>query len=231
MFAAAAGLIVVLATNVQRTGPYGTFSGYDYLGRVTSIAASWRVPRTLGGAADSSAATWIGVQSQRSPAQFVQIGTQEQGSGRDFAFWSDAKHGFLPQFLGDVNPGDRVRVSIGRSQGGWALVIADPAARIDRAFDVRQTRLDSFDQAEWLQEDPTASANGTPQQPIAYPQLTPVRFDDLSVNATAPDYRDLLAQWMSLPGEITLAPTPLEGGGFTIHAVKLGAVRTPHGVS
>jgi hypothetical protein len=207
---AGAAAILIFAPAGQQLGRYGAFAGYTTFGPVRSIAASWTVPRTLGGPATASAATWIGVQSQSMHGPFVQVGTQEEGSGRDFAFWSDPERHFAPQFLGFVAAGDDVSARLVRIQDGWAATLYDPPAAA-RIVTIQQPAGARFDQAEWFQEDPSQRSR---TQRVPYPTLAALNFRSLRLNRAAPGYAALYAQWMSLPGGKSLAPTALAGDAF-----------------
>jgi hypothetical protein len=194
---------------------FGHMAGYVWSGPVTAVAGSWSVPR-MSGAGEAHASTWIGAQapglSLRPP--FIQVGTVED---RAFAhpvyraFWTDTRHGFHPQILFTVGPGDAVSTALGRTAGRWRVDIVDTTSGRRASFSTREEGTADFNLAEWLQEDPSQ----TPGRAMRYPELSALHMRAVAINGAAPRYGDVFAQWMSLPGR-ELAPTPLRGGAFAI---------------
>ncbi|MGA2470171.1 MAG: hypothetical protein ABSG64_05725 [Solirubrobacteraceae bacterium] len=247
-------IIVVVAVHFvgpilfpSTTGPFGSQAGYAAVsaGRVRSVAATWRVPRVLGGARDAQAGTWVGVQAgweadvpagwqpavqlPGDAVPFVQVGTIEQGVGfhdRDHAFWSDADHSFSPVFLGPVSAGDLVSARLVETQIGWAVTVDDITTRTSRTAMSYQGVGSRYDVGLWLQEDPmevTSVSDLSRFSRMPYPQLSPVRFQRLLVNGKPPAYANVYSQWLSLPGERNLAPTPLVGDQFGFHVARISS--------
>jgi hypothetical protein len=199
---------------------FGHMAGYVRSGPVTAVAGSWSVPR-MSGAGEAHASTWIGAQgpgpSLRPP--FIQVGTVED---RAFAhpvyraFWTDTRHGFHPQILFTVRPGDAVSTALGLTAGRWRVDIVDTTSGRRASFSTREEATAEFNLAEWLQEDPSQTSG----RAMRYPELSTLRMRALAVNGAAPRYDDVFAQWMSLPGR-ELAPTPLGGGAFAITRTAL----------
>jgi hypothetical protein len=199
---------------------FGQFAGYVWLGHVTSVRASWSVPRIALGSF-GLAGTWIGAEAR---GAFIQIGTNEE-SFRPWelapleqgyqAFWSDPAHHFRAQRLFSVHPGDHMSASLTLADRRWTLVIIDKTIGRAAHFSTRDEADASFNRADWLQEDPGTKSHAAP-----YPRLTAVRFAHLKVNATAPDYSGLYSQWMSVNGR-NWAPTPLSHDSFSLRPATL----------
>ena len=194
---------------------FGHMAGYVWSGHVSAVAASWAVPR-MSGTGEAHASTWIGAQapgrSQHSP--FIQVGTvEDRGSSRAVygAFWTDTARGFHPQILFHVHPGDAVSTALTLAAHRWRVYIVDTTSGQRTSFETSEETTGDFNLAEWLQEDPTSTSGKV----TAYPGLSQVRMSALAINGSAPRYRDVFAQWMSLPGR-DLAPTPLRDGAFAI---------------
>jgi hypothetical protein len=206
-------------------GSFGAFAGYQWDGRVTSVQASWIVPRILRSTPRRGlAGQWIGAQTSSASGPFIQIGTEEWDAdpARDprrsyFAFWSDTKHHYLDQPLFNIDPGDTVSATLKLTGGRWVLGIIDTTTGTNAYFSTAQETNGSFTQASWLQEHVVGTR---PRRPFAYPRLTTVGFRGLRVNSTAPSYGDLCPSWMSENGQ-TLAPTALHADSFTLeHATS-----------
>jgi Peptidase A4 family len=201
---------------------FGKFAGYDRFGRLHEIAASWTVPRIVGGR--GAASTWIGAQAPGDPGPFIQIGTNEQRDTlpekREYhAFWSDKTQQFHGIELFGVHPGDRISASLKQVHAQWKLAIVDANSGDRSIFEAPEEAKYSFNDAEWLQEDITDDRTG---RPFPYPQLSPVGFRNLRVNSRPPGYAHVVSSWMSADKE-DFAPTPLHGGGFTIHTATVSA--------
>lgn len=209
--------IGIAAHNVD--GPFGPFAGYLRVGDVRSVAASIRVPRIERGSPLGEAGTWIGVQGYGAPRRFIQIGVLEirarpQGWAHPrngyIEFWSDVRHGFRPAFLTPVHPNDVIRTSISLSRGRWQLEIDDVTTGTARRFSTAQETGGSFEQAEWVQEDP-----GTEAHHVSYPRLAAPVFSDLVIDGAKPRPSALYSQWMSVNGG-NLGPSRVRNGGFTL---------------
>ncbi|MGH2896654.1 MAG: G1 family glutamic endopeptidase, partial [Solirubrobacteraceae bacterium] len=194
---------------------FGHMAGYVWSGHVTSVAASWPVPR-MSGAGEAHASTWIGAQApglrRRSP--FIQVGTvEDRGSSSPVfgAFWTDTIRGFHPQILFHVRPGDAVSTALALAAGRWRVYIVDVTSGQRASFSTSEEGVGHFNLAEWLQENPSQTSGTTTR----YPDLSTVRMSAMAINGAAPRYGDVFAQWMSLPGR-DLAPTPLRDGAFAI---------------
>jgi hypothetical protein len=227
---AGAVLVALVAFGVTAGGgrgaglSLGRFAGYVWRGSVTSVAASWTVPAIAPASHPGQAGTWIGAEGP-SPAgryPFIQVGTNEEriaGAGgglRYYAFWSDPVRGFHPQFLFTVAPGDRIAARLAQiaDEGLWAVTIADRRSGRRASFLTTEDARQTFNQAEWLQEDITEARTGAA---FPYPSLSPVRFTGVAVDGAAPTGGDLYSQWMSA-GSATVAPTALRVGAFTLRA-------------
>jgi len=198
---------------------FGAFGGYQRYGPVHSLRAEWAVPRVTSSTPWQLASTWIGAQAPRPGRAFIQVGTDEgctegpcSPEGPDyFAFWSDTAHGYHPQRLFDVGPGDRISARLVRSGASWHVAIADETRRVRARVTTGDETSGPLELAEWTQEDPVR----LPGVLAPYPSLDGVRFSDVEVNGLRPSYNRLYSTWMSVNGA-DLAPTPLEGGAFTL---------------
>jgi hypothetical protein len=227
--ATAVGLGTTACDSAQRSAhlesSFGHMAGYVWSGHVTAVSAAWSVP-WMSGAGEAHASTWIGAQAPgqalRSP--FIQVGTvEDRGSARPVyrAFWTDTTRGFHPQILFRVRPGDAVSTALSLTAGRWRVVILDTTSGQRASFMTREEGTSDFNLGEWLQEDPSETTG----RATRYPELSTVRMHGLAINGAAPLYRDMYAQWMSLPGR-DLAPTPLGDGAFAISR----GVLTPAGL-
>lgn len=219
-----AGSVVMAgaALGAQRSQwSFGSFAGYVWRGHVASVRGSWSVPSVLVGPMGSAGA-WIGAQAPGSPGAFVQIGTTEErvrpfalgASGTIYyAFWSDVANHFHPRALFLVHPGDDISTSLRLAGGRWTIAIVDRTSGAAKHFSTNQEARASFNQAEWVQEDPRDELTG---KPLPYPRLSTVRFRRLAVNSRTPAYADLYSQWMSASGS-NWAPSPLRRDSFAVH--------------
>ncbi len=200
----------------------GAFAGYSWHGRVTSVQASWVVPRILPGSPrGASAATWISAQAPGSgpsgSGPFIQIGINEWVDQYPnhrlrldyFAFWSDTKRRYLDQPLFDVGPGDTVSAVLKLANGRWILGIMDETSGTNAYFSTSEDAHGSFNDASWLQEHVV----GFRRQHFPYPRLSAVEFRGLEVDGTPPPTHALCVGLMSEAGH-TLAPTPLRADSF-----------------
>ncbi|MGD1058902.1 MAG: G1 family glutamic endopeptidase [Solirubrobacteraceae bacterium] len=214
----------VLAVSAYGATPspwaFGSFAGYVWRGHVTSVQASWTVPEIASNTSGLSG-TWIGAQAPGSPGAFIQIGVNEArlrpfalGARftQDYAFWSDVANHFHAHLLFPVYPGDRISASLMLAHRQWMLTIVDKTSRATAHFATRDEASASFNQAEWLQEDPR---NGFTHKPALYPRLSAIRFRRLYINSVMPAYRDLYSQWMSANG-VNFGPSPLRQDAFTL---------------
>lgn len=221
-------LVAVAALGGKRSSwSFGPFVGYAWQGRVTSVQASWIVPRITGRSSPGVAGTWIGAAASGAPGPFIQIGTNEESSapsqtevpGRYYAFWTDVRHHVHPQPLFRVDPDDNLTASLTLTHRRWKLAILDATSGAAARFTTRDEAQASFDWAEWTQEDVT---NNATRKPYPYPQLTAVSFRGLRVNSTTPAYADLYSGWMSVDGSY-LAPTPLRDDSFTLRRAAVSS--------
>ncbi len=216
----------------------GAFAGWIWSGNVTTVSASWTVPSILGSSSPGRAGTWIGAQApgdENSP--FIQIGSNEElfsVNGGDpaipaaqtegvegyYAFWSDVRHHFHPQYLFAVAPGDRVSANMSLGGGRWRLTIHDVNSGRSRHLATTDEARGSFNEAQWIQEDVTDERTG---RLFAYPRLTRVSFAGLRVDRTRPSASDLSSQWMSPKHEVYEAPSPLRNASFSVRRRALGA--------
>jgi acyl dehydratase len=195
---------------------FGAFAGYVWRGDERSVAASWTVPRVTSGPKSvlALAGTWIGAQSPGGGrAPFIQVGINEAWSpvgNLYFAFYSDTKLSFHPHSLFPVRAGDTISASLRLADKRWHVLIVDHTHLRKAAFGTSDDADAVFNQAEWLQEDPSTLGGGH----VPYPQLSTVGFRRLRVNSGAPQYAKVRSQWMSENGQ-DLAPSPLVNDAFS----------------
>jgi hypothetical protein len=207
---------------VPRVG-LGAFAGYVWeSGSVSSISASWVVPRLTRHSSLGRAGTWIGAQAPGgNNAAFIQIGTNEERhaavGNMYYAFWADTADGFHPQWLWPVGRGDRIEARMTLANGRWHLMIKDARGDDESNFTTAQEANGAFNQAEWLQEDITKY--GTTLFP--YPSLSRVHFAHLTVNGAPPEAAALYSQWMSAARHPYLAPTAVDDDAFSLGAATL----------
>lgn len=212
----------------------GAFAGYaedlPVYEPVTSVQASFVVPRIAPGSATGEAATWIGAggAGASSLAPFIQVGVSEsrvaRASGvRDLylAVWSDTRKHFELMPLFRVVAGDRMRAELDLSHGRWTVSIVDVRTGAGRRFATSDQGRDVFGNAQIFQEDPTENS-GTGQL-VRYPRLSRVAFDDVQVDSGPLNYRWLLSSWMTENGQL-LAPGGVYASGFTLHTIRPSTV-------
>ncbi len=201
------------------------FAGYDeILSPLTEIATSFTVPSILAAPPKGSfatASTWIGAQS---PAgSFVQVGVTEfvswgpTGSNPDQefnAFWSSTSLDFHPNSVGKVSPGDEITVRMSLGASGWLLNFSDSTSGYSHTIDTHYGAGQSFNAAEWIQEDPISSANLFKNLP--YPSLSEVRFSGLQIDDTSPELGLEDGRAMDVSGGPWLVPTSFESDGFGV---------------
>ena len=219
----------------------GSFAGYVSDGApIDSLSATFTVPRIRPHSTSFSfAGTWIGAQAAGVNAPFIQVGVTETHteplpaplraqhlhSNIYTAFWSDTRLRFRAIPLFGVRPGDVIAASLRRRHDGWTVAIVDATSRRSARFHTRDEASNSFNWAEFLQEDPSSSVT---HRPVAYPRLSGVRFRQLLVNSVPPRRRArsfVLSQWMTTArGDV--GPGPLSGDAFTLRRQHLGAAAT-----
>jgi hypothetical protein len=223
-------LMVVLALSVgasrRRARPgwsFGPYAGYVWHGRVTSVQSSWTVPRILRGSPIGYGGMWIGAQAPGAPGPAIQIGVDEDdlsaAGGRYYAFWSDTGHHFKAELLFYVKPGDVLSASLRLARERWTFAIVDATSGASARFSTSEGPHAAFNEAEWMQEDPTNPANG---KPFPYPRLSAVGFRRLTVDSAAPADASLYSRWMSVNGG-NLAPTALHDDSFTLRPATVSA--------
>jgi hypothetical protein len=200
--------------------PFGPFAGYVRVGPVTSVSATFTVPRVASGSPLGVAATWIGAQWLGAPGRFVQIGVNEGRvqlhSGKVvvayYAFWSDVGHHFRAQPLFPAHAGDSLSAALTLAHKHWLLALTDNTSGRKARFSIGSETRGPFDLAEWLQEDPGAENNH-----VEYPRLTVPTFRRLTVNAAEPPpgSPNVFSQWMSANFG-TLGTTSLHDDSFTL---------------
>ena len=123
---------------------FGRMAGYVWSGRLSSVGASWSVPRMAPGFGEAHASTWIGAQAtgvaKRAP--FIQVGTTED-RGPDSrpvyaAFWTDTRRGYHPQILFHLHPGDVVSCGLTMVAGRWSVLILDRTSGQKALFQTRE---------------------------------------------------------------------------------------------
>lgn len=212
--------------SVAQAFPRTGLGGYTWLGQVRSIAAQWQVPTVEASSPVGLAATWIGAQDANGLSPFIQIGTTESALGGGVSsygvFWSDYAVGDQPQYIGYVRGGDVLAMSMRRTASGWQLVAKDQTSHKTLAATVAYEPEATFDQGEWLQEDPPAGT-GTgfiASRDASYPRTTTVRFEEVKVNGAVPDLVLADGQTLSATGDVFLVPTQFRGDSFQLLPAK-----------
>lgn len=226
---AASGVVVVAAVVIVvaagSSGPVSTvrerggdFAAWNWSGRVTSVQAAWRVPRILARSPQGVASTWIGAQGFGRQRAFIQIGVDEEfvKSGTRArtavyrAWWSDTVHHYLPQYLFEVAPGDRIFASLVLADGQWSPTLNDETSGASANFSTHQETRGPFSVAEWAQEHAMGSHGD------GYPRLSTVTFTNLTVDAAAPRPSKMYSLSMSSTGRGLIAPSRLRRDSFSI---------------
>jgi hypothetical protein len=115
-----------------------------------------------------------------------------------------------------VRPGDRLAASLALTAGRWMLAIVDRTSGKRAGFGTDEEAKPSFNQLDWLQEDPRSAAT---HRPLPYPSLSEVDFGGLRANSALPSAARLYASWMSLQRK-NLAPSSLRDDSFALQAAK-----------
>jgi hypothetical protein len=195
------------------------FGGYNWFGNVTEISATWRVPTIAASSPVGHGSTWIGAQNADGQPPFMQLGTTEDKNSLSsvmyWAFWSDPHEGYHPQPLEALAANDVVSAEMARVNSGWRLTFSDLTSKRSKRLTVHYSPSGSYDQGEWLQEDPTANTNEASAD-LPYPVMSAVSFSKLQVDDAAPslnlgDGATLLAN-----GGAFLVPSAFEHDAFSL---------------
>ena len=199
--------------------PATGFGGYNWFGDVTQISAQWKVPAILASSAAGHASTWIGAQNDEGQPPFIQLGTTEDKFSPSAifyeAFWSDVTAGYHPQTIVAVQPGDLVSAAMVQRSNGWALTFTDLTTGKTRHLTIHYGAGQRFDQAEWLQEDPTADST-TIAKDLPYPALSSVAFSHVLVNRTTPTLHLEDGATLLATSGIFLVPSMAHDGAFSL---------------
>jgi hypothetical protein len=194
---------------------YG-FAGYTDRATVTQISARWRVPYVDAKNNIGDASTWIAAQSI--DGHFIQLGTTEDAgfaSAPTFQiFWSDPVVHFHPQPLGIVAAGDLISYSMTKTSAGWTLRFDDRTTSKHHQLTVDYGQTASFNEGQWIQEDPTLSNFNVH---LPYPSMSLVTFSHLRLNDQVPKLSYQYAQVMSTSNGVYLIPSKVEDDHFTFH--------------
>jgi hypothetical protein len=222
-----AAAIVISVVTTSDTSPrpapdLGAFSGYVLrTRRVSSVRGSWVVPRLVAGDRPGAAAIWIAAEgSGATPtAPFIQVGVNlvrtPAGDDEYSAFWTDTARGFMPRFLTTVLPGDRLVAGLTLRDSRWHVALKDLTDHVDAAVVTAQDGTPTFNEAQWLQEDPARHATSVHRIRVPYAATSVVRFRALRADGRAPEPGLMVSEWMSL-AHTDLGPTPLAGDSFEI---------------
>lgn len=215
----------------QRTDqPFGAYAGYRWRGRIASVEGSWTVPRIDPGSTPGLAGTWIAAQANGAGPPFIQVGDSElrgdsrygAPENRYWAFWTDTKHEFHPQFLFRVEPGDALAGRLTLTRGRWTITLLDQTSGARSLVTAPDATHRSYDQAQWAQEN-EREASG---ELAPYPSLSTAHFERIAVNSevpTAGSLRSLEYSCMSI-GTSVWVPSRLEAGGFTVRETSLASL-------
>jgi predicted nucleic acid-binding protein len=217
---------------------FGPFAGENWDGHPRAVTGMWRVPRILSGSRQGLASTWIAAQAQGRRGSsiegpFIQVGTNEWrdqsflGLANAYdAFYSDSALGYHPVSLFPVKPGDTMIASLALRGHRWIVSIRDLRSGRHVRLTTRDEGRGKFNQAEWLQEDPTVTGT-EPRRQFPYPFLSTVRFSHLTVNGAAPRPARLLAAWMNEHNRY-LGPGPLIADSFTLAPQTISLVASQY---
>ena len=200
--------------------PFGAFAGYMWVRPVTSVSATFTMPRVASRSPLGEAGTWIGAQGLGAPNRFVQIGVTEerlQSPGGKvvvgyYGFWSNVGHHFNAQPLFPAHAGDSLSAALTLVHKHWLLALTDDTSGRKARLSIDSETQAPFDAAEWVQEDP-----GYEDDHVEYPRLTVPSFRHLTVNTIEPPARSsvVFSRWMSANHE-TLGTTSLHDDSFTL---------------
>ena len=197
------------------------FAGYTHSPRTKSArGGGYRSSRRLDFGA---ASTWVAAES--SDGHFIQLGTTENVTGRTQSFnvfWSDPVVHFEPQSIGVVAAGDVISYSMTKTSSGWVLRFRDRTTSQSRRVTVPYGQTTSFDEGQWIQEDPTFSNFS---EHLPYPQMSLVTFSHLKLNGRIPTLRFTYAQAMSTSNGVSLIPSKVRHNSFTFHHAKGDALQ------
>lgn len=198
--------------------PETGFGGYNWFGTVNQISGHWRVPAISPTSGAGHASTWVGAQDDSGNPPFIQLGTTEDrfdGVNYYNAFWSDAAIGYHPHWILQLTGGDAVSANMTRVSDGWALTFVDLTIGHTKKLTVHYGTGGTFDQAEWLQEDPTAN-NPTVATDLPYPDMAPVAFSHVKVNGKTPQLHREDGATLLATGGIFLVPSAERDGAFSL---------------
>ncbi len=222
-------VVVSLHTNGsgQRQKAFGApsygFAGYTAVTTVNQISARWRVPFITSTPIFGAASTWIAAQSN--DGHFIQLGTTENVVGLDRTFnvfWSDPVVHFEPQSLGLVAAGNLISYSMTKTGDGWSLRFDDRTTSKSRHVVIRYGQTTTFNEGEWIQEDPTF-ANFSAH--LDYPDMSLVTISRLELNRQRPHLSYQYAQAMSSSNGVFLIPSKVHRNSFTFHHAKGAALQ------
>jgi len=223
-----AGAVIAVAASGSSQSPRsgsqgGAFAGWNWVGHVASVKASWTVPRILVGSSPGFAATWIGADGPGQPSPFIQIGINVEKAkptapgvsiaptASYWAFWSDTRHGYRGRFLFDVSAGDRITASLVFRGGRCWPAIEDVTSRRLARFSTRDETGAAFTRAGWTQEHVMDR-----QDADGYPSLSTVTFSDLAINGSPPSQDGLYPLTMTLNDQTSIVPSPVTHDSFTV---------------
>ena len=212
-------------TATRRTGFYG--AGRDVVWGFRRICRvgpwiSWGVvdgaEGLIAGPHNSLAGTWIAAQSGRQSAPFMQVGINEAHFALGINNGRVASRSLYSRLLqrhqavvpptgpAPARPGDTISAHLRLASERWHVLIVDHTHPHKVAFRTADDADTAFNQAEWLQEDPSISL-----KPVHALSLSPVVDREVSppeVDSRLPRYARIRSQWTSENGD-DLAPSPL----------------------
>lgn len=226
-FLSVVAVLTSLHGNGHRPRAFGApsygFAGYTQPATVSQISARWRVPFFAPNAYFGAASTWVAAES--SDGHFIQLGTTENVTGRTQSFnvfWSDPVVHFEPQSIGVVAAGNMISYSMTKTSSGWVLRFRDRTTSQSRRVSVRYGQTTSFNEGQWIQEDPTFSNFS---EHLPYPPMSLVTFSHLKLNGRIPTLRFTYAQAMSTSNGVFLIPSKVRHNSFTFHHAKGDALQ------
>jgi len=205
--------------------PFSGFGGYQWAGAVTQIGSRWRVPTLLSKSVLGEAATWIGAESAN--GHFIQIGEivdcPHRGASRYEAFWSDAALNFIPQPIGRLHEGDAISASMTQNSHGWTITLDDPSTPLSFVKHVAYGAGQTFNYADWIQEDPAPGNVAARDGP--YPDITNTTFRALRADGAAPHLQRRYGRTLMASGGVIRVPTIEHDDSFTFIRTRGAAHR------
>ncbi len=138
-------------------------------------------------------------------------------------FWSDtAEHFRGVEIVRLKHPGDLIRFEMLQNEDGWRLVVKNISAGWARSIEVHYAPDETFNQGEWLQEDPaTGEVTSTD---VPYADTSEISFQRLRLDGRIPSLKFTDGHALSTVGGTYLVPTHVRHDAFSLVSAT-GAAR------